>query len=105
VERVEAYRTVPDLEGAALLRRALAGDRVDVITFASPSAVECFSEHVGARIGRAAVAVIGPITAAAAERLGIAVALSATEFTAAGLVAALVSYAGGQRSGGSGVSP
>lgn len=105
VERVEAYRTVADLEGAAWLRRALAEDRVDVITFASPSAVDCFIEHVGARGGRAVVAAIGPITAAAAERRGIAVALSATEFTGAGLVAALVSYAGGQRCGGSGVSP
>ncbi|HEX7120564.1 MAG TPA: uroporphyrinogen-III synthase [Longimicrobiales bacterium] len=90
VDRVEAYRSVPDLEGAAQLRRRLAAGQVDVVTFTSPSTVDAFVDAVGAELGRVVVAVIGPVTAEAARRRGLSVGVEASEHTAAGLVEALV---------------
>ena len=54
-----------------------------------------FVELVGrqaAGCGRFATAVIGPVTAATARELGLAVAVEADEYTVPGLVAALVRY-------------
>lgn len=103
VERVDAYRTVPDTAGAEDLRRFLEGGGVDVVTFMSASAAESFVAAVGARLGRVAVAAIGPATADAARELGLTVDVVAEEHTAAGLVAALVRRFGRERGAGPGV--
>lgn len=103
VERVEAYRSVPDAEGAAGLRRFLAGDDVDVVTFTSPSAVDAFVDEVGVDLGNVLVAVIGPVTAAAARRRGLRVGVEAREYTVQGFVKALVQHVRSERDAGAGV--
>ena len=91
VTELVVYDTVTaelDQTGLAELRRG-----VDVVTVASPSALEGFLELLGdeARdiLSRARLACIGPTTAAAAERLGLRVDVVAAKQTATGLVAAL----------------
>lgn len=115
VDVVEAYRT-EGLEVSAAARVEIASS--DVITFASPSAVEQFVKTGSAAevasgdtaVGIASisdkrdaheaqarperptppiVACIGPITADAARKLGLKVTIEATEHTAGGLVEAL----------------
>ncbi len=94
VELVSAYKTMaPPPESFAELARLLRQGRVDAIMFTSPSTVE----HVCAALGKdalslltkTAVAVIGPVTADAAKRLGVRVDVRARHHSAAGLVAAL----------------
>lgn len=115
VDVVEAYRT-EGLEVSDAARAEIASS--DVITFASPSAVEQFAK-TGSAAGVASgdtaartasisdklaayeeqarpecptapiVACIGPITAAAARKLGLEVTVEAAEHTARGLVEAL----------------
>jgi len=64
----------------------------DVITFASPSSVDGFMELRPVRSEAVIVACIGPITAAAAEKHGLHVAITPAEYTIDGLVAALVQH-------------
>lgn len=97
VERVEAYRTEPDAAGARAVRAWLDAGEVDVITFTSPSTVENFVAAVGADVGRAAVAVIGPVTEEAARRCGMRVDVVAQEHTIPGLVQALLRHTGRER--------
>lgn len=97
VERVETYHTIPASDGVRALYEALAARRLDLITFASPSAVEAFIGGGGGTepvrlLDGVVVAVIGPITAAAAERAGIEVEITATKFTATGLIEGVVGY-------------
>jgi uroporphyrinogen III methyltransferase/synthase len=91
VEPIEAYRTEPDEAAGAALRREVAAGGVDLLTFTSPSTIMAFAgagmELVGAR-----VAVIGPVTAAAAKRQGLPVHIEPVEHTTAGLVGAILSY-------------
>lgn len=93
VEVVEAYRTVAADPGPEALARAAAAD---VITFASSSAVTAYLELAGGDRVPPVVACIGPVTAATAERAGLAVAVVAEPHSAEGLVAALVAWAQGQ---------
>lgn len=95
VERVEAYRSVPDPAGAAVLRRELAGAGADVITFTAASTVAAFVDGVGGDPRGALIAAIGPVTAAAARRHGLPVAIVAENHTIPGLVAALRNHLGG----------
>ena len=92
VEAVEAYRSVADGRGAGEVRGRLDRREIDAVTFTSPSTVERFVEVIGARIGAAAVAVIGPVTAAAARSLGLAPDVVAERHTVAGLIEALVEH-------------
>ena len=95
VDVVEAYRT-EGVEVSAAARTEIANS--DVITFASPSAVEQFakaglvSDVTIADVPNPIVACIGPVTAAAARRLGLEVTVEAAEHTASGLVKALEDY-------------
>lgn len=94
VERVEAYRTEPDAAGARELRERLDAGEVDVITFTSPSTIENFVAAVGRNVGRAVVAVIGPVTAEAARRRGLPVDVVAPDHTIPGLLQALLRHYG-----------
>jgi uroporphyrinogen III methyltransferase/synthase len=96
VDEIEAYRTVParasDGAGPDALDRAAGAD---VITFTSPSTVDAYLSLAGGRVPPV-VACIGPVTAEAARRAGLAVDVVAAEHSAAGLVDGLVArYAGG----------
>jgi uroporphyrinogen-III synthase len=89
VERVEAYhtrRTPPDT--ASVLRDLSAG--VDVVAFASPSAVRSLSRSLRDdwpdALSRCAVVAIGPTTSAAAVAEGLTAVSTAPETTLSGLI-------------------
>jgi uroporphyrinogen-III synthase len=90
VDVVTAYRTLPapDLPDrlSALLEKG-----VDLVTFASPSAVHAFVAADGGRRRRPwpPAAAIGPLTEQAARAAGFEVAAVATPSTASGLVSAV----------------
>ena len=90
VEVVDAYRTVPapltDEQRAAVAT-------ADVVTFTSSSTVEHFVGAFGTDGVPPVVACIGPVTAATARDLGLAVTVEASVHTVAGLVDALVAWA------------
>lgn len=92
VDVVPTYRTVP-VDADAATRERVAGS--DAICFTSASTVDNFVTSFGADSAPPVVAAIGPITAAAARRLGLQVAVEAAEHTIDGLVTALVAHIGG----------
>ncbi|HEX8943667.1 MAG TPA: uroporphyrinogen-III C-methyltransferase [Gemmatimonadaceae bacterium] len=93
VDRIVAYRSAPDGEGAADLRRRLLDDKADMVTFTSASSVTAFVAAVGADAAkRAPAASIGPITSEEARAAGLDVVVEATESTIAGLVDAIAAH-------------
>jgi uroporphyrinogen III methyltransferase/synthase len=94
VDVVEAYRTVIPKSDPTGLRALLFDGQVDMVTFTSSSTVKNFAALFGAEAGKlmAAVACIGPITQATAEKMGIRVDVVAKEFTIPGLTRAIVEY-------------
>ena len=98
VDVIPVYRTVAESGNGADLAAQLAAGRVDAVTFTSSSTVQHFVELVGRDVAaqsRYAAAVIGPVTAATARELGLPVAIEAVEYTAPGLVQAMVQHFGG----------
>ena len=100
VDTVTVYVTSKPDAGvcASTVRRVLSGE-FDVVTFASPSAAANFAslfspEELAAVSGRVKIAVIGPTTAEAAGRLGLAADVVARESTARGLVEAIEKFYG-----------
>jgi uroporphyrinogen III methyltransferase / synthase len=89
VVEVVAYTTEQDGSGAERVRAMLDRGEIDAVTFTASSTVRNFVELVGAEIGRAKVASIGPVTSATARELGLPVDVEAAEFTTPGLVQAL----------------
>jgi uroporphyrinogen III methyltransferase/synthase len=95
-----AYHTAadpPDSPAAQRIYRELLDGRIDAVTFASPSAVRRFAamigvEQAGDLLSTTTVAAIGPVTAAAAQELGIRATVVADEFTVEGLTHALVRH-------------
>ncbi len=98
VTPVIVYRTAgPDDASAARVRSLLADRAVDVVTFASPSAVEHFAGVIDAELtslvkSGVLVGVIGGTTADAARRSGFPVHVIAGTATGEGLIEALVSW-------------
>lgn len=97
VDELTLYRSAvprePDAEG---LRRLRAGE-VDIVTFASSSAVRNLVEILGGDLETLRgplIACIGPITAKTAEEVDLTVGLVSEEHTIAGLVAALEEWRG-----------
>jgi uroporphyrinogen-III synthase len=88
VDVVEAYRTVTPPGAAEAIERALAGS-TDLVTLASPSAVESLSGVLGPRTEGLPAAVIGPLTERAARAAGLDVRVVAEPSTAEGLVEAI----------------
>jgi uroporphyrinogen-III synthase len=89
---VAAYGNVAPPDLPARLAAALDG-RIDLVTFASPSAVEGFVAAAPPRPWPPA-AVIGPVTEQAARAAGFVIAAQAAPSTAAGLAAAVRGWMG-----------
>lgn len=103
VEEIPLYRAVPHGPDAAACAKLARG--VDVVTFTSPSTVEGFVQIVRAlgldpqRLpGDPAFVCIGPITAAAAAQAGLPPARVAQDYSAPGLVEALLQHARAEES-------
>lgn len=86
-----AYRTVADVKTGAKLAALAAAAEVDAITFAAPSAVDCFA-GAGGSAWRCTIAVIGPATAASARARGLPVHVEPEQPIISALVAALAHY-------------
>ncbi|HYV18440.1 MAG TPA: uroporphyrinogen-III synthase [Verrucomicrobiae bacterium] len=78
VRVVPVYRTVPVRRGRAAVLRSLRAGRLDLVTFASSATVRHFAGGFAIadrrRLKRVPAAVIGPVTAAEARRLGFRIA-------------------------------
>lgn len=93
VETVIAYASVPDEAGAAALRRLLDRERVDLVTFLAPSAVEAYVAALGAeRAVEIPAASIGPVTTAALRQHHLRILVEPAEATAGALVDAIVAH-------------
>jgi uroporphyrinogen-III synthase len=97
VTEVVAYHTgsVGPIDPAVM--RAVREAQVDVISFFSPSAIENMRVELGqevlVRLGaRAALAAVGPVTAAALRGAGLPVAIEAPLATAESMAAAIANY-------------
>jgi uroporphyrinogen III methyltransferase/synthase len=97
VDAVPAYRTRAALERADALRDALAGRRVDVVTFTSSSTVKHFAAlfrpgELGRLMAGVTVACIGPITRATAAAHGLETQIMPEEYTIPALARAIVAH-------------
>ena len=95
VDVATAYRTVRSDRNAAELESFLAEDKVDVITFTSPSTVANFLGIMGPDFhlpSKVRIACIGPVTETAARRAGLPVDILQERYTIPGIVEALTEY-------------
>lgn len=100
VTEVVAYRTVPvtaETPGHPDVYRLLLDGAIDIVTFTSASTVRNFASQIGEEPARdllraTTVACIGPVTAAAAETLGIDVQIVPSTYTVPGMVDAIVAH-------------
>jgi uroporphyrinogen III methyltransferase / synthase len=100
VTEVVAYRTLlasTERDTDQDVYRMLLDHRIDAVTFTSASSVRNFVEMVGEDqavdlLRATTVACIGPVTAEAAQQLGIATSVMPERFTIADLVDALVEH-------------
>jgi len=105
VEDVAAYRTVRESfgrEGEPDIYKMLLEGEVDIVTFTSASSVRHFVRNLGEDqaadlLSRVDVASIGPVTAEAAQQLGIATTIMPTvEYSIPALVEAIVAHVAGR---------
>lgn len=93
VDAVVAYHTLLGTGGADVPSLLTAG-QISAITFTSPSTVQNFVQRIGAAAlpyaQQAVIACIGPVTAEAAEQVGMVPIVQAEPSTVEGLVAGLV---------------
>ena len=95
VNVVTAYETVADCENKDELLAALENGEASVVTFTSSSTVTNLLQVLGDRkdlLNKAALAAIGPVTAAALKQNGYTPAISAAEYTIDGLMTAINNY-------------
>src|SRR5260370_519629 len=95
VDVIPVYETLREVGDGRALASDILARRIDAITFTSSSTVRHFVDLVGreaATSGRFAAAVIGPVTAATARDLGIAVMIEASESSLPGLLDALTRH-------------
>ena len=91
------YRTEVGTDGGQDVYRLLLDRRIDAVTFTSASTVRNFVSILGGEqaadlLRTTTVAAIGPVTAEAAQHLGINPAVIPEEYTVPALVTALVSH-------------
>jgi len=95
---IAAYRTVDGAEGSGHdIYRMLLDRQIDAVTFTSASTVKHFVQMLGAEqapdlLSSAVVAAIGPVTAEAAQQLGLTPAVVPDQYTVPALVEALIDY-------------
>ncbi|MBN1614425.1 MAG: uroporphyrinogen-III C-methyltransferase [Deltaproteobacteria bacterium] len=95
VEIVAAYRTVNSGRSRVELETLYEAGKIDVITLTSPSTVQNLVEIMGPDhplFGNVKIACIGPVTAAAARKAGLAIDILPDRYTIPDLVDALVRY-------------
>jgi len=98
VVEVVVYRTVAAVEGSGPdMYRLLLDRQIDAVTFTSASTVRSFVRAIGEEqapdlLRSTVIAAIGPVTAEAAQQLGLVAAVVPAEYTVSGLVEALVGY-------------
>jgi uroporphyrinogen III methyltransferase/synthase len=102
VDVVETYRAVLADTDPAELTGFLERGEIDMVTFTSSSTAENFVRLFGGRslsdiLNGTPVACIGPITENTVAKLGTVAAVTAHEFTIAGLVRAMAAYFRQQR--------
>jgi uroporphyrinogen III methyltransferase/synthase len=104
VDSLTVYRTLPPAIDAAELRALLVEEGLDALTFTSPSTVQNFvallDDESRAAAGRCTVAAIGPVTAEALRREGLAPDVLAERASVPDLVAALAARGSGEDAGG-----
>jgi uroporphyrinogen III methyltransferase / synthase len=99
LDEIEAYRTVEDAEAGQRLAARIRARGIDVVTFTAPSAVRAFLAG-GGQQHDAVVAVIGPVTAAAARGAGLEVHVEPGEQSTAAMVQALGEFYERRRASG-----
>jgi uroporphyrinogen III methyltransferase/synthase len=95
VDVVTAYRTVRSDRSASELTPFFNDEKIDVITFTSPSTVAHFLGIMGPDFhlpSKVRIACIGPVTEAAARKAGLPVAIFQERYTIPGLVDALTAF-------------
>jgi uroporphyrinogen III methyltransferase/synthase len=96
VDVIDLYRPEPAPLDEAWLREELAADHLHVLTFTSPSTVRHFLAHLDAGAlagaGRAVVAALGPVTAAALRENGLPPQVVASRAGGDALVEALIAH-------------
>jgi uroporphyrinogen III methyltransferase/synthase len=106
VTEVAAYRTLPAGDGGRTgdhdVYRMLLDRQIDAVTFTSASTVKNFAKLLGEDqaadlLSATVVASIGPVTAEAAQQLGIATTVMPSKYTIPELVDALVEHFSSQR--------
>ena len=91
VDVVPVYRSAPDPEGQARIRRLADEGALDLVTLAAPSAVDALLDALlPEQAGRLPVACIGPVTARAARTAGFPVRVVATAAVMEGWVRQIV---------------
>lgn len=100
VDEVEVYRTIKVNLNHRVKEEfveRLQQQKIDVITFTSPSTVKCFLENLKHSSWReyldsVVIACIGPITAQTARKLGLQVTIEADTYTVGGLLEQVEQY-------------
>jgi uroporphyrinogen III methyltransferase/synthase len=94
-DAVTTYRTVRSDRNASELMPLFDDEKVDVITFTSPSTVLNFLRIIGPDFrlpARVRIACIGPVTEAAARKAGLPVDILQERYTIPGLVDAIAAF-------------
>lgn len=97
IQAVTVYETYLPIENKELLSQVLTNEKIDIITFTSPSTVEHFVQILGEDqieqvLSGKVIACIGPITERKAKSYGIAVHVSPKTYTTEQLVEELVQF-------------
>jgi uroporphyrinogen-III synthase len=99
VEEVVIYKVLPVSTVNEEIKRLMMEEKIDVITFTSPSTIKGLMALVGgdvAILNKALVACLGPVTVDYANKVGLKVDVMAKKHTMEGLVEALVERYGGK---------
>ncbi len=97
VDVVEVYRTTRPKGGSKRMRKLLAEEKIDVITFTSSSTVNHFAdllkkEDLEKLVKGIAIACIGPVTARTAKEWGLKVRIQPKQYTIPALTRAIAEY-------------
>jgi uroporphyrinogen III methyltransferase/synthase len=97
VDQVVLYSTVEATQADPAILAALEAGQIDWVTVTSSAIARSLSALLGRALGRSRLASISPVTSAVLRGLGYQPAAEATEYTMAGLVAAIVAAEGNRR--------